>query len=296
MNESIRDTVIATLLAGSISFFAPFIYIYFFDNTPRANIGKSVQINEGQVFTPINLITYDKSIEELRISLPIKIKGEQLRSNTPINFSIMESDIQTVNGTDISFTEIAAKKEIQMGVITATPLFEEDISITRPNGGIKVSSLSEVDNPALLNLKNLLLNALMYSLLFGISTYYTYRSKEKSDEKFNERMEVTKQKLDYSEKELNRISDDIDKHKNDNVKMRLLLLSKLHDYRKELNFWRNTIRKVLYQNKYDKKQADDLVNLVTSTLKTYQTNSKDEHDFEHLKMMASYIKEKEKEE
>lgn len=52
--------------------------------------------------------------------------------------------------------------------------------------------------------------------------------------------------------------------------MRLYNLTNITQLRKELSFWRDTIRKILYNNKTGLQSTDKVIEAVTSTLKTYE--------------------------
>lgn len=71
----------------------------------------------------------------------------------------------------------------------------------------------------------------------------------------------------------------------------LLLLARLSDYAKELTFWRDTLRKAIYQSTKDRNSAEALIRTVTKGLRTYSTLGKNSGiaDFENLKLLARYI-------
>ena len=79
------------------------------------------------------------------------------------------------------------------------------------------------------------------------------------------------------------------------MRIKILLLARLSDYSKELTFWRDTIRKILYSmSKTGKKAAEEVIKEVTATLKTHSTLSESEDDFETIKMASLLLEKKSK--
>jgi hypothetical protein len=74
-----------------------------------------------------------------------------------------------------------------------------------------------------------------------------------------------------------------------NAKLRILLLSRINDYAKELDFWRNTIRSMM-----PKSDAEQIIGTVTDTLKTYGTR-RNRLDFEAIKVAAAILRQGERE-
>lgn len=73
-------------------------------------------------------------------------------------------------------------------------------------------------------------------------------------------------------------------------RIRLVLISRLTDYSKELSFWRDTIRKLLYENKGNENQGDVIIKTVCKNLKTYSTLKQDIPDsFEAIQILSDMI-------
>jgi hypothetical protein len=321
MREKIFETLFTAIIGGIFTFLVPFLYFFFFDNTPEMEIGSSIRVNENQYLIPFDLITYNEEIDELRISVPTTISIKDFKSNFPLNISINKNTLQSTNGTDISIKDIPSNKNIQLLIGSSEKIDDTKVDITRINGKIHTKLLSKKENPAISQLKELLLMAMLYSVLVGIATYLQIRHREnrikkaeekyneilmeikahkdKSKEKYNEilkEIDFHKEKAEEIEKsridalsQLNDIQDSIDKEKANSLKRHLLLKSKLYEYRKELSFWRDTVRKLLYQNKSYDNGAEELFKTVSSTLKTYQTHENNQFDYEELKVLTKYL-------
>lgn len=66
--------------------------------------------------------------------------------------------------------------------------------------------------------------------------------------------------------------------------LRIDYARRLRDHVKELQYWRDTIRKLLYEHNIG---ADRLFHSITSSLKTYSVNYKSNLDFELEELLAS---------
>lgn len=68
----------------------------------------------------------------------------------------------------------------------------------------------------------------------------------------------------------------------------------LSDYSKENEFWRNTIRQLLYTGDKKNKKAEQLFETVTNQLQTYSVKSKRNLDLEEIIFVAEELEEYDK--
>ncbi|WP_085508980.1 hypothetical protein [Thalassobacillus devorans] len=298
MGNKVVEAIFYAIAGGLVTFVAPLLATLFFEDTPEANIGKSIAINENEFILPIDLTTYKDNIEELRITVPINITKEQIKSETPLKISVLDNDVRNADGTDIAINNITSDKEIQLAIISSERFESEEIDITNTGNNINTNLLSEKESPAASRVKDLFLSAILYSILIGAFAYYFIN---KTDKKYNE----VRDHLEIRESEINRLKEDSEntedklskaqsdfqKSRDDFRKRQLVIQAKLYDYRKEINFWRDTIRKMLYQNKIDEAKAEELFDIVTFSLGTYETKGNKDlyHDYEHLKVLSRYV-------
>jgi len=76
--------------------------------------------------------------------------------------------------------------------------------------------------------------------------------------------------------------------KKDNTKLRIILQARLIDTSKELQFWRDTIRKLLYSEQTGKDKAEMLIQEITNTLKTYAAQER-VPSFDSINMFAEIL-------
>ena len=77
--------------------------------------------------------------------------------------------------------------------------------------------------------------------------------------------------------------------KRDTQEMRAYLLTVISQLRKELSFWRTTVRKLLYDSQNEFQTADKVIETVTSTLKTYLTREHSDENMDELLYLAQLI-------
>jgi len=327
--NKIAEVLLATIVGGLFTFFTSLLIPYFFDDSSIVNIGAPTKIDNGNYIIPIQVSTFKDDIQELRFDIPINITEEQIKSNVPLSINLAKNNVGTSGGSVLEFSKIPSRKNIQIIINTKQQLDERKIEVHSKNNHAKTDFLFEKESPLKAQIRSIIINSILYSVFFGISSYLTLRTLEKRRLKANEEIDevnksLEKHKKEYKENEekwknllsenkeanekivkgskeidqkLINIKEDLEKARTDSLKKQILLTAKLNDYKKELNFWRNTIRKILYKQSNKENNADNLFKLVSSSLKTYQTNEKHIPDFESLKVLSEYVKDigKEKE-
>lgn len=264
-NENIRIIIngIITSLITSILVFIINSSIYLF-NKEKVNISISDSIYENnQYITSISIKNYQKNIS---------IK-EMLIWFSNVNITRIESNLKNINNNTenkIVFSDI-------MPSYTGTIILYSDSKIDKDNikieTGVKeqIVFLKDQEESAYINIKKYVIIALIY---FVVLSFTNIIVSLKTNEKINEKIEEQKQEKDKLEKELKAIEKTIDENKEQQIEIRTKLIKELADYSKELRFWKDTIRKILYKSKDKKIESEDMFNIVTKGLGTYNTLNK----------------------
>ncbi len=105
--------------------------------------------------------------------------------------------------------------------------------------------------------------------------------KEASDisDKANERLQGAEERIEEIRKETDEVKKLYERKK-------AILIRRVSDYSKELEFWRNTIRKVLYDRLSTEKEAEIIITHVTNRLGTYGTRDSSAEEYETIEAMA----------
>lgn len=98
--------------------------------------------------------------------------------------------------------------------------------------------------------------------------------------------ESLKKEHDKSTQEYER---QLNKLKRDLKETRIYLLPYISHLHKELSFWRDTIRKMLYDSQNEFQIADKVIETVTSTLKTYTTRQCSKENIDEMLYIAQLI-------
>ncbi|OUO45082.1 hypothetical protein [Megasphaera sp. An286] len=100
-------------------------------------------------------------------------------------------------------------------------------------------------------------------------------------------------KSEKASAELEKLSGKMDDQKEQSTKaineLRLYYFARISDLQKELSFWRDTVRKMLYNSQYEFQTADRIIETVTSTLKTYTTRKSGDENMDELLYLAELI-------
>ncbi|CEG30034.1 hypothetical protein [Peribacillus simplex] len=307
MKDRIWESIITFLITGILTFLSSYGITYFIQKSISVvTIGDSTKIEEKQFLHLINISAFE-DIKNLRISVPSKITEKQIKSNVPINIKIVKNNIGPTSDSVFDITKIASDSNVELILMTDQPLNAKEVIINNNGNKVDVEYTSELKNPITGQIKSLALNAIMFATLLGLTTYFVTRYQDKRMKKYtdehekisselreeSDRMNQGYKQMDQRYKQTEKYLSSLETRLNNSKKRTLLLQAKLNDYRKELNFWRNTIRKIIYQS-YEspkgEKKAEQLMEIVSSSLKTYQTNEKQDHDFESLKVLSKMIK------
>ena len=112
-------------------------------------------------------------------------------------------------------------------------------------------------------------------------------------ERIDAERQSQKAELESLKKVADKSSQEYDKQmrelKRDSKEMRLYLLTRISQLHKELSFWRDTVRKMLYNSQNEFQTADKVIDTVTSTLKTYTTRGRSDDNMDEMLYLAQLI-------
>lgn len=92
-----------------------------------------------------------------------------------------------------------------------------------------------------------------------------------------------------SDKSAQEYAQQLNKLKRDLKETRIYLFTHISQLHKELSFWRDTVRKMLYDSQNEFQIADKVIETVTSTLKTYTTRQCSKENMDELLYVAQLI-------
>ncbi|MCJ8008131.1 hypothetical protein ACFFF5_10875 [Lederbergia wuyishanensis] len=312
MRNRIVEGILSAVILGVITFFSNLMLTDWFIEKSVLTIGDSVEIDNETYLLPITINTFEKEINNLRIGFPGDIKGNQIKANIPLEINKIETE---KNYSIIELTGLSELKSYQLTLIAKKYIEPNSIVVHKNGNKIKVNySINDLKSPIKEQIKFIVINSLIYAgLIFLISLYQEKRRSElikQNAESINSLIQGNKESLnnliedrerlqksqEKTNKDLEKLDLEFKEINSRHAKLRLLYNAKLNDYSKELNFWRNTIRRILYQLPDGKSKAEEVIKSVSSALKTQQTHGNIQHDFENLKILSKYLSDNDKNE
>lgn len=312
MNKNILEAVVPALVLGVITLLFQLFMSYLFDNNSIVSIGNSTFLNEEEYILSIDIQTYNQVLEDLEIVINSKLNRNQIITSRPVDLEIMQDDISAPNSTTLQLKEISKEQVINLFILSDKKISNDNIKVYS-NSKLTILHDSLIENPFEKQLKSALFTAVIYSILIFCSTYYTNSKHEQRNsiikehfdknqklvedelKRSDQRNENWKEEFKVTELKIAELKIDIKEIEERSLKKQILLQSKLSDYRKELNFWKDTIRKILYKQYGDNSKTEKIFEVVTKSLQTYQTNEKNDYDLDTLTILSKIIKDFDKE-
>lgn len=214
------------------------------------------------------------------------------------NFDILEitsEDQFEQHEQYIELESIAPKAKYSVVVWTEYPILNNQI-ISESNYKTRLE-YSNDSSPVLLQM-------LWFIIPFGLITFVgtglqiwiDWKHRIKESQKILKECDKLKKENEKGRAELQAQKDDLTQAKaeyqniNRKIKeMQSYSITYISQLRKELSFWRDTVRKLLYNRENEFQTADKVINTVTSTLKTYTTRKHSDEDMDQLLYLAQLI-------
>lgn len=202
-----------------------------------------------------------------------------------------ESNSIMLANNSIKIQDIAPTSSIALTVITNVPINKTRLKIScsaRPVTNF-LSEQSKFSNYLVITLS---MNFIVILLSYGLVNYlsekrWNQRIEEKKDLEniWKRNDEQLKKRLDMAEQQV------LESLKTQN-ETQLFYAARFSDYSRELAFWKDTIRKLLYTYGESKNDADKFFDAITDSLKTYTTKKIDKQDYRVINYIARRIAER----
>ncbi|MBZ5794713.1 hypothetical protein K8353_31810 [Burkholderia contaminans] len=275
-------TFIVTLTLNSLS-------AYF--SSGNGNVIVSRVLPEGDsniIVLSINNYSY-KFIDGMTLEVPNDISSKNFHSDVAIQLSDTAPGKNQSNAS-VRINQIAPRQITTIVISGIKKDTQAPIRVLNASeSGFRVQSGDELESPLRMAISVALLASLAQAVILSISTYYA-----------NDRLNKTKERLDELNKKLDEAgenSSDLRKELREtraySTKIRILLLGRIADYSKELEFWRNLIKEIVIIGGAKRGDCESLMALVRKTLKTYSTKDA-EPDLEAIKIAAEWLRDEEK--
>jgi hypothetical protein len=260
-------------------------------------IDDPIKISNNYLVT-VGIINYtDKILDDILVELPGKIKGVHI--NRELEYSI-EKYHTSGHGEFIRIKRITEKTNNQL-VIEYEPSGERVIQVSNlRNNNLKLIKKTEYLNPFKESIRFAAISGILYAIVMGLTYYFFSIQQEKRKEGYEREIKNVKDILEDRKdeiervlsdgKELKREQEDLKKKLKDTEtryhKYRLLYVARISEYRKELDFWRDTLRKTINNSEISEK----IIKEITASLKTYGTlYSDDDIELDYIKIAGDIV-------
>lgn len=294
----------AALVIFSLLLNTVIIYVSSNKGTFQSN---EVVIDEVRSIATINISNHGgDELEDLKILVPNDLTLSEIRTSLPIKITLNKDAFSSNQNQLLTLNFIPANKTISLVIP-----FETGTSccqILNPGkSGIEIVDGAYSPNAWWQSFKYALISVLIYSVFFMLSVYDNKKRCNELDEsiketelKFQEAIKEKDKQDDILKEEFERqIKEKVEQFsalKSDHSELKSELLNvrkiaarfkainlrRLDDYRRELQFWRDTVRKAMYSLYGNDDKSKDLAFIVTEQLKTYSTRENNPFDLQQL--------------
>jgi hypothetical protein len=228
-------------------------------------------------------------LDNLLLQIPKSTRAKEIGASVPLQITDVPDNVGMSDMQRVRLTGVAPRHISRLLIPVPAQGATDDVSVINGDQiGIEVLMGDLVPNPLRQAFMSGLFDSVIYGLIIGLAFFV-------SDSRFQARIDGVKDELKRIESNRSELLQRIGSlegalrdARNTSARLRLLLLAQLNDYRRELDFWRDSIRRVLYA-RAGKDDAERLFNSVTATLGTYGTR-KATTDIDSVAIMAKMLR------
>lgn len=285
--STILSSIIVTILTIVIQLTGNFIA----SDDGLIRIGNTIRMGESSYQTTIQVKNFsNKAIENIGIQVPAMVKLEDINANINLNISLAENNVGKKQSESIIIDRIPEKQSVQIIISLNKDIDSKQINIEKNGNSIKIVRFEEEESEFKKSINRTLIYGAMLLFIYGGMGLILDSKQRARVQELKKEAEELKKEQEKANSEIKEMRLKCEKIEGRQVKIRVLLEAKLRDYRLELDFWRDTIRKMLYKGVNNQLSSEELLDTVTDTLKTYQTRTKKSFDLDAISLMAQVVK------
>jgi|GEM_PF-2497908 len=263
-------------------------------------IGQQMMLS-GQLYTSVDIVNFSKKpIDGLLIRAPRSVERSDFNPSGPIQIDSLTNLVGTAQSTLFVISAIPPRSTTRVLVSLSTNQTAAPLQIVNSaEKNLSVESVEETRGPRWDLLKRASVNAGVYSVFFLLFTLWMKQQASKfkeQSEKFSAELKEVMGRLEANKRELDAKVQSAEKNLGEvrasAAKLRILLFARMSDLSKELEFWRDTIRRLVYASVKGPKKVDKIFEQVTTTLETHATRKNWESEFKTIETLAMMLSEK----
>lgn len=232
----------------------------------------------------------DKNIDKLEILVPQAINISNISSTTPVKLELSKTELSDKRFKSLIVSSIPPKIVSSIAIPLANtepcciPMNLEELKITD-------RSNRETFNPSLHALYKALQAAVIYAIFTAFIVIWHKSETKQLQEKIDGLSEKYEKGMVEAKERISDLKTDAAAIEKSYARRKAILIRRLNDYSSELAFWRDTVRKILYETYKSKEAANNLIGFVTKNLETHGTNSKAAEEYATIEALAKNISE-----
>ncbi|WP_337034733.1 hypothetical protein [Paenibacillus illinoisensis] len=305
MNKLLKDSLLPAIVTTVIAFAFNMFVAYFARTDLIIHVGEAVKVKEDYQVSVGFFNQGKKDIHKLNMILPVDIELSDINTSDPIMIRSLTGGGQN----SFELGGISKSQKVQM-----TILFPEDVDPAKLNFlssdiSIGVKQFDGMEAPGTKELRSTLVQAVIYLIIFlGFNIYFKnqflkldkkalehqtqasqqieeFRNEIKQTSgMYEERIKILNSMQDIAEQQTSSLKKRLDEIESRVVKTRIIHARRIYEYKKELSYWRDTVRKIIYNAGMSEREANKMLEQISVNLKTHRTQ-KEEHDLESLIML-----------
>lgn len=298
MNSTIGQAVFqAGLILFSLALSTTINYASSYKGTYQLN---KVEVDEVKSIASIQVSNYDgNELEDIKILVPDELTTSDIKSSIPIKVNLTSDSLSSPNDKILTLSLVPANKTIVLMIPYKTGL--ECCQILNPGQvGISVVDGDYSPNALWQAFKYAAISIFIYSIFFMLGVYDSAKRAKSIEKEMSSRISETKAEFETIKKEKDEryqlLKEELERRNEESrqdtedlkstaremkdellsvqkvaARFRVINLRRLEDYKRELQFWKDTIRKMLYTGDGKDEKTQILFNIVTDSLKSYST-------------------------
>ncbi|MFZ0304634.1 MAG: hypothetical protein WAL75_18225 [Terracidiphilus sp.] len=245
----------------------------------RVTIGKPIATS-GEIVAEVRIENWNsKPIDGLILAIPSSVSTSTLVASFPINIEDVQGYTGSKDSKRIKISGIPPGFGVRILIPVSSIKSTEDFALPNISQyNLEAQWNDYAENPTHQVWFSVIAASITYALLAGLIAYFGRGAFDAIMNKDRKEREELKAKIGELQTGFEKSKGEATKAHNEMkqiwMKYSLYLLSRISDYSKELEFWRDTVRKILLSGGVGKERAEEVLTSVMVSLHTYGTQGR----------------------
>lgn len=289
--KTTANTIITVVIGFILTLTMNSTIEYFGQNKGSIVIGPAIVVG-GRQYQPVDIVNHSADFfNDMILSVPSGTNASEIVANIPLEIETVASTVGIDSSKNLRVSGIRPAQVTRLLIpLEVGDAGRQIVLVNAKRLGIQIEPTTDIPSALSVAARRALLDAVVYAVVLGVFSYWAYSHQSHLE---NE-TKVLKREVQEAQEQVEQVTRAVEQKSKETQKavtrVKLYLLARLSDYAKELNFWRDTVRKMLYHAQRSEKgfTADELFDLVTENLKTYGTKSSAD-EYKTIEFMAARL-------